>query len=292
MKLDLGAFQYLAKGSFWLDLWNRFDEDDCWGLAAQLSFYFLLAFFPFLIFLGTLFSFVSIDADPLQTILVEMDRFLPQGTSSMVRDRVMELTNSMNRQHTGLLSLGILMALWSASLGFSGMTNVLNRSGTKETRSWVKTRSLAILVTVVVSILILISEILILFGGWVVSEALTRLHLGTFYSVLWQFLRWVLIFVFLNVGIETIYFSLSSRRLPWRLMSPGGVTAASGWIFGSMGFTFYVNYLADYERLYGRLGALIVLMLWFYLSSLLLLLGGEINSTIFQLRKDQERVKF
>lgn len=172
------------------------------------------------------------------------------------------------------------------------MTNVLNRSGTKETRSWVKTRSLAILVTVVVSILILISEILILFGGWVVSEALTRLHLGTFYSVLWQFLRWVLIFVFLNVGIETIYFSLSSRRLPWRLMSPGGVTAASGWIFGSMGFTFYVNYLADYERLYGRLGALIVLMLWFYLSSLLLLLGGEINSTIFQLRKDQERVKF
>lgn len=111
MKLDLGAFQYLAKGSFWLDLWNRFDEDDCWGLAAQLSFYFLLAFFPFLIFLGTLFSLVSIDADPLQTILVEMDRFLPQGTSSMVRDRVMELTNSMNRQHTGLLSLGILMAL-------------------------------------------------------------------------------------------------------------------------------------------------------------------------------------
>lgn len=292
MKLDLRAFRYLTKGSLWADFWRNFNEDDCWGRAAQLSFYFLLAFFPLLIFFGTLVPFVPIDTNLLQTILVEMEPFLPENTSRLVRAVVLELTASLN-QHTGILSLGIVLALWSASLGFSGMANVLNEAySVRETRSYLRIRSLAIVVTVVVSVFVIVSEILLLFGGKVVSVALTHLRLGTSYSVLWQFLRWFLIFVFLNVGIQIIYFSLPARRPPWKFVSPGGVTATLGWIFGSMGFTFYANHLADYQRLYGQLGALIVLMLWFYLSSLSLLLGGEIDSTIYRLRRDRQRVSF
>lgn len=289
MKLDLQAFRYLVKGDFWLALWQKINQDDCWGRAAQLSYYFLLAFFPFLLFLSVLIAFIPIGTDPLQPLPDEMDRFLPERTSTLVREVLSELTSSLDSRATGVLSMGIVLALWSASLGFSGMTNVLNQSyQVEETRSYIRVRSLAVLVTIVVSVFVILSEVLLLFGGWLIKLALMQLNLGTFYTVLWQVVRWTLIFLFLNLGIQIVYFVLPARRFPWRLVSPGGVAAASGWIFGSTGFTFYVNSLADYQRLYGGLAGLFVLMIWFYISSLLLLLGGEMDSTIYRMRRADE----
>ena len=286
MRFDLQAFQYLARSSFWIALWQKINRDDCWGRAAQLSYYFLLAFFPFLLFLSALVVLFPVNTDPIQPVLVEMKPFLPQGTYALVRDLFFELAEKINSRPSGVFSLGIVLALWAASLGFSGLTNVLNQSyQLQETRSYFKVRSLAMMVTIVVSVFVILSQLLLFFGGWLIKLTLVQLRLGTFYSVLWQSARWTLIFLFLNLGIQIIYFALPVRRNPWKFVSPGGLVAVSGWLLGSAGFTFYVNYLADYQRLYGRLAGLFVLMVWFYISSFSLLLGGEMDSTIYRIRQ-------
>lgn len=290
MRLDLAAFRFLAKRSFWIDWWRKINSDDCWGRAAQSSYYFLLAFFPFLIFVSALVGFIPYTPDLVSRILAVLDRFLPENTYQLVRAIVLE---SVRPQNTGVISAGVVLALWSASLGFSGMVGVLNRAYvTTEKRSYLHVVGLSILVTIVVSIFVIVAHILIFFGGYFIEGLLTRFYLSSFYPVLWQVLRWMLIFLFLNLGIQIIYHTLPARRLPWKLISPGAIFTALGWIFGSMGFTFYVNKVANYERLYGGLGTFIVLMIWFYLSSLFLLLGGEIDSAIYRLRRERERVKF
>jgi membrane protein len=102
----------------------------------------------------------------------------------------------------------------------------------------------------------------------------------------------VFIFLLLNIGLQIVYFTLPARRLPWKLISPGSLVATLLWIGASMGFRFYVDGFADYQRVYGSLGALIVLMFWFYISSLLLLVGGEIDSEIYRLRREEGRVDY
>ena len=147
MRLDLGAFRVLSRRDFWKDLWHEINKDDCWGLAAQLSFYFLLAFFPFLIFVSALITLIPSDPNLLAKILAELHPFLPDRTFVTVHRIVMRLV--MAEDSPGALSLGIALALWPASLGFSGMVGMLNRAYVlQETRSYLSIRALAIAVTV------------------------------------------------------------------------------------------------------------------------------------------------
>ena len=287
IKLDLQAFYYLTKREFWLALWKEISGDDCWGMAARLSFYFLLAFFPFLIFLSALIGFIPIEPGLLDKILVEMNQFLPERTYIWVRAFTLDLISHQNK---GVVSMGILLALWWASVGFSGMVGDLNRAlAIQETRSYVRIRLLAIGVTILVSLFVIASGILLFFGDWLIQLFLQRItvtpypsfqaHLAAIYTVT----RWILIFIFLNIGMQIVYSALPARPLPWTLLSPGSAIFSLCWILGSSGFAVFVNRFVDYEiyqELYGSLGTLILLMLWLYLSSFFLLIGGEVNSQV------------
>lgn len=282
MRVDLNGFRYWSSGKYWLVLWNEINDDNCWGMAAQLSFYFLLAFFPFLIFLSALIGFIPFGQDFIENLLIELRRFLPNNAYGLVQTTVTSLLESRDQ---GILTIGIVFSLWAASLAFNGLIPLLNDSyRVKETRSYLKTRSLSILVTIVVSLVMLISGILLFFGDYLIN-ALFETEVVKF---LYTCLRWVLIFLLFNCAIQFIFFSLPARRLPWRVLSPGSVFATLGFIFGSLGFSAYVNNFGTYQKLYGGLGALIVLMIWFYIVSLLLLIGGEIDSEIFKIRRGME----
>ncbi len=289
MRLDLGAFRVLSRRDFWKDLWHEINKDDCWGLAAQLSFYFLLAFFPFLIFVSALITLIPSDPNLLAKILAELHPFLPDRTFVTVHRIVMRLV--MAEDSPGALSLGIALALWPASLGFSGMVGMLNRAYVlQETRSYLSIRALAIAVTVVVSLLVVLSGILIFTGDALLNLALFRVDLSSYPSlesllrVLYSLIRWFLIFGLLNLGIQIVYFALPDQRSPWKLLSPGSAAASAGWIVGSKCFSLYANHLVNYQVFYGSLGALVALMVWFYVSSLFLLIGVEIDSEIHRLR--------
>ena len=261
-------------------------------MAARLSFYFLLAFFPFLIFLSALIGFIPLEAGFLNRILLEMHGFLPERTYTWVRDFTIDLVNS---QDSGVASVGILLALWWASIAFRGMVGVFNRAlAIQETRPYLKVQLVVVGVTILVSLFVVTSGVLLFLGDWLIQllmqqitvdlYPLFRAHLQTIYAAS----RWILIFAFLNIGMQIVYSALPARPLPWTLVSPGSAVASLCWICGSRSFAFFVNRFVGYEtyqKLYGSLGTLILLMIWLYLSSFFLLLGGEINSEIFRLRK-------
>lgn len=296
MIADLPAFRYLTKGRFWIDLWNEINRDDCWGLAAQLSYYFLLAFVPFLLFLIAAVSLIPIDPGLQQQLMTTLNRVLPETAFMLVRSILLGLINAND---SGILSLGVVLTLWSASRAFAGMVGVLNRAyEAMETRSFFKVQLLAVGVTILFLVFVIASTVLIFFG-----DSLIKLLLATgavessagwqsFIRGVYWAARWVVLFALLNIGIQIAYYTLPAKRMPWRFFSPGSIVATAGWVLASKGFSWYANSLADYQRVYGSLGALIVLMFWFYLSSLFLLVGGEVDSEIYRIRKDLGRVDY
>jgi membrane protein len=280
MAFDPHSFPYLVKGRFWLRIWHEVNEDDCWGMAAQLSYYFLLAFLPFLVFLSALINYLPGVPGLLERLLADFYRFMPERSYVLVRGI---LDSVLRTRDQGVLTLGLASALWFASSAFNGMIALLNRAyQVRDTRSYLHTRTLAVLVTLVVSAFLLASGVLIFFGDWMIGALAASAWLETVYTAV----RWVIIFLMLNVGVQIVYYTLPACRYPWRLVTPGGLLAVLGWVLGSLAFRWYVNHFGDFQELWGSLGALIALMLWFYLCSFFLVLGGEIDSEIHKIRRE------
>lgn len=280
MKLDLPAFRWLLVGRFWLRLWDEVDRDDCWGMAAQLSYYFLLAFFPLLIFLSALISFLPVVPNVLERLLDDVFLLMPRRSHSFVRGII---DNLLYSRAEGTLTLALLSALWFASTAFNGMISLLNRAyQVQEHRSYLRTRSLAIGVTLIVSVFLVLSGVLLFFGDWLIGWAQRNVSAVLPYGLI----RWVIVFFLLNVGIQIVYYALPAKRLPLKWLSPGSILATLGLIFGSLAFRAYVSHFGDYQRLWGGLSAVIALMLWFYLCSFCLVLGGEVDSEVHKLRRE------
>ncbi|HRR26518.1 MAG TPA: YihY/virulence factor BrkB family protein [Acidobacteriota bacterium] len=270
----LPTWSYLRRGRFWWAVWNEINQDDCWGMAAQLSYYFLMAFFPFVLFVNSLLGFLPQTPDLLSLMLRDLARVLPEDSFQLVENILRAVVGG---RHGGVLTVSLVMALWFASTAFNGMIALFNRAfRVRDHRPYYITRFIAILVTIVVSVFTLFAGILLFFGDWAIDHWVQNPWLNQIYTGF----RWVLIFVFLNIGVQMIFHFLPAVRLPWRYFSPGGVVAVAGWVVGSLCFRFYVNHYADYRVLWGPLGALIALMVWFYISSFTLLLGAEIDSEI------------
>lgn len=232
MTVDFLAFHFLRRREFWSRLWREINEDDCWGMAAQLSFYFLLASFPFLIFLSALIGFIPYIPDLLQLMLSDFSHFLPTETHQLVKGILEGVVAT--RRH-GVLTFSLLLALWIASTAFNSMIALLNRAyQVRETRSYFLTRTLAVLVTVVVSIFLVMSGILLFFGDWAIDLLIKNGLLNALYSAF----RWATIFLLLNVGVQIIFHFLPARRLPWTLISPGGLVAVVGGSSAPSSFVF------------------------------------------------------
>lgn len=280
MRVDIQAFTYFGNWCFWKRLWDEINRDNCWGMAAQLSYYFLLALFPFLIFLSALAGFLPTGYQMAEGFAAEFGAFMPENSYQLVRRSVSALVLERSQ---GALTLGILSALWFASLAFNGMISLLNQAyQVPETRSYFRTRALSIIVTLIVSLFLLSSAIMLFFGDSLFGLRHAQGILGWIYGMA----RWLSIVLFMNLGVQIVYYALPAQRFPWRFISPGAVVATLGWIIGSIGFRFYVNRFANFQLLWGSLGALIALMIWFYICSFCLLLGGEIDSEIFKMRRE------
>ena len=265
-------------------------------MAAQLSFYFLLAFFPFLIFLSSLTGFILKDPELIHKILMELQNFLPSDTHNAVREIALDL---ITIEGSEFLSLWIVLSLWWASFGFSAMVGVLNKAyDIKENRSYYRVRLLAIGVTIMASLFVIISGILLFFGDGIIQLLSHRIAIEPYPSfqnhlkVIYSFGHWIIIFLLLNLAMEIVYLVLPARQLTWTFFSPGSVIATLGCILGSRGFALYVNQVAQhyeyYQNLYGSLATLLLLMIWFYISSFFLLLGGEINSETYRWQTRQD----
>jgi membrane protein len=250
-------------------------EDNISLLAAGVAFFGFLALFPALIALVTL---VGLVADPAQ-ITQQVQSFtagLPQASSQLISAQLTAITQSSGGALTVGLVISLLAALWSASSGTSNLMTAVNIAyEEKETRSFLKLRAVALLLTLGTVVFLVLTLALIA----VVPVVLHALPLGPLGTALAQLVRWALLVMLIMVGLAVLYRVAPDRQPPkFRWVSVGSVVAALVWLLGSVGFSVYINFFGNYNKTYGALAGVIVLLLWLFLTSYIVLLGAEINA--------------
>ena len=251
-------------------------NDNCFGLAAQLAYYCFLSVFPALLIIVALTSVFP--RNLLDQILASFGSFTPPDVLRIVTTQVQLIRES---GHTGLLTFGVLGALWSSSSAMNATIDTLNRAyGIREARSWWKVQSLAIVLTITMSIFVLISFTLIVAGPEIAEKAAAGHGLGPIFEWTWKILQWPVIFLLISEGFAAVYYLAPDVEQRWPWILPGAHLATGLWLLISLGFRFYVTHFGQYNQIYGAIGGVIVMLLWFYLSGLVLLFGAEFNSEI------------
>jgi membrane protein len=250
--------------------------DNVLGLAAQLAYYFLLALVPAIVFLVALTSFVPPGV---------IDRMMQSAAGVMPEDIVSILQEQMDSLRGagdgGVLSFGLLMALWSSSAAMVAATDALNSAyDIEEGRPWWKVRLNAIAMTVGLAVFVLTAFTLVVAGPVIAESIAGRFGLGAAFTITWNIVQWPVAFALVAVAVGLVYHLAPDAEQDWVWITPGAVLATFLWLLASLVFRYYVAHFADYNATYGSLAGVIVLMLWFYISSLAILVGAEMNAEI------------
>lgn len=252
-------------------LWKKFPENDYFGFAAQLSYFFLLSLFPLLIFLVTLLPYLPLTQGDLLGVFRD---FAPSGTMELI-----EMNLSQISKNGTLLSFGIIGTLWSASNGINAIVKALNRAyEVIENRTFFRARITAIFLTVAMIIVIVVALVLPVFGKQVGVFLFSQFALSDQFISVWITLRWLVSSVIIFVIFVGLYWLAPSKKITCRSTLPGATFATIGWILTSWGFSFYVSNFKNYTATYGSIGAIIVLMVWFYISGIIIMISGEVNA--------------
>ncbi|WP_339368280.1 YihY/virulence factor BrkB family protein [Paenibacillus elgii] len=261
--------------AFLIQLYCRFQDDEVPALGAQLTYYLILAFFPFLIFVIALLSFTEISASE---VIDSMARIMPNLSSRAVADAFEEIQRSRSGS---VLSVGLLAALWSASNGIGAVMKALNKAyDEEESRPFWKVKGISVLFTLVLAIVVLFTFVLLIFGKIVGAAVYKFVHFPGNFDLLWGFIQYVIPLVTIAVVFILLYRYTPNLRLTFGEVLPGALFATAGWVAASLLFSYYVNHFGSYTKTYGSIGGIIVLLTWLYLSSIVMILGGEINATL------------
>jgi membrane protein len=271
-------------GLSWKELgervWGQMTEDDVWGRAAQLSYYFLLALFPLLIFLTSVIGMIMGSGTGLRHSLFNyLGQVMPPSAFQLVDETMYQVSQSSGG---GKISFGILAALWAASNGMGAISESLNAAyNVKETRPWWRARLVSISLTIAIAVLTMTALVLILYGGEIADKIALSYGLGDLFTTVWKILQWPIVLFFILLSFSLIYFFAPDLKdQDWKWVTPGSAIGVALWLLVSFLFRVYLRFFDSYSATYGSLGAVIVLMLWFYLTGLAILIGGEINSEI------------
>ena len=255
-------------------------EDNVFGRAAELSYYFLLALFPFLIFLTSIIGFVLGSGTGTRHQLFNyIARIMPPSAFQLLDNTMLEVSKSSTG---GKLSFGILAALWAASNGLSAITESLNTAyDVTESRPWWKQRLTAISLTVALSVLIILALVLVVAGGHIADSLAAAYGLGDTFPLAWRIIQWPVVLACMMLAFASIYFFAPDlHKQAWKWLTPGAAIGVALWLLVSIAFRVYLHFFDSYSATYGSLGAVIILMLWLYFTGAAVLIGGEVNSEI------------
>lgn len=253
--------------------------DNLLDRAAQMAFYFLLALFPFLIFAISILGLLASNSHFEQQLVHWLTQAMPHSASGLVQNVVQQTTH---RSGSGKLSFGILFSLWTASSGMVAVIQGLNAAfDLTEERSWLRQRFTALWLTAAMSVFMLLAVAMIVFGGWIGAWLGSRTGLSDVIALLWNILQWPLAFVLVTVALSILYRYAPNQPQPqWKWVTPGAIAAVVLWMIASLGFRIYLMYSNSYASTYGSLGAVIILIMWFYITAIAFLLGAEVNAEI------------
>ena len=262
---------------FGKQVFNESLRDDLLGQSAQLSFYLLLALFPALLCLTSFVGMLPLE-NVLPQFLGYLQTVLPSDSMSLVQGYLQQVEAGSG---TGMFSVGMLGALWATSTGILALMSALNVVyEVKESRSFLKARLVAISLTFGAGFFVTVSIFLIILGGRVSRWIADWVGFGDVFVTTWALLQWPLVIVFMLLAVNTTYYLAPNKQSSWTWISPGAVVAVVLWLVSSLGFKLYVENFNNYNAAYGSLAAVVVLMLWLYISGVILLLGAEINSEL------------
>jgi membrane protein len=267
----------------------QIQQDEVFGRAAQLSYYFLFALFPLLLFLTALLGYFTGAGAKLRAYFLDyLSTVAPPTAYELIYKTIDEISQ---KKSGGKISFGLLVALWASSNGMVAVITSLNAVyNLDERRVWWKRRLVSIWLTIAFAALILTALALLLYGGEIAEHIAGRFGLGKAFTVTWRILQWfaALGFVLLSFGlIYNLAPNLKERR--WRWLTPGAALGVVLWLSVSFTLRLYLDYFDSYSVTYGSLGAVIILMLWFYLTGASILIGGEVNSEIMKHLRERAR---
>ncbi|WP_240758324.1 YihY/virulence factor BrkB family protein [Lysinibacillus sp. SGAir0095] len=262
---------------FFQDLIVRMKDVDISGMGAQLAYFFLLSFFPLLIFIVTLLPYLNLDQDDvfdfIQTIVPTEVFLLTQGT----------LTEILTTQNGGgLLSIGILGTVWSASRGVNALIKTLNGAYETEPKSGLINRGMSLVFTIALVAVILIVLFISIFGHQFAYNLFNYLGVEETFASFWEMIRWILPPALIFVVLSLMYWIIPNTDPRLRVLStlPGATFSTIAWVALIYGFSIYVNNFGNYASTYGSIAGVIILMLWLYFTGMILIFGGLLNATM------------
>jgi membrane protein len=263
----------------------EFQRDDALGLAAQLAFYLILTLFPFLLVLVSLMGTFS-SPELAEQVLGYFQEVTPQQVYEIIDSYLHDIIAG-NRPAPGLFSVGLVIALWSASGAFAALINALNKAyDVEETRPFWKVRGIALLMTLGLSVMIMIGVLLLVAGPLIGRGLAELLGLGEVFTLVWNVVQWPVALSLMVFTVALLYYFAPDAGQPFRWITPGGLIGVLLWVLASVIFRFYVSNFGSYDATYGSIGAVIVLLLYLYISSLTILFGAELNATLVRLKEE------
>jgi membrane protein len=268
-------------------VWQEIDNDELLDRAAALSYYFIFAMFPALLFLTTLLGLLPLP-DLMGRLMGYANRVLPGDAATLVQRTLDEIVQGARG---GLLSIGALAALWAGSAGMGSVMTALNVAyEAHEPRPWWNRRLTAVVLTLLFSMLTILALVLLVFGGRIGEMLGVTREVSALVTLVWWLVQGPLALTFALLAVSLVYYLAPAQRQDWRWVTPGTVATVAAWIIVSLGLRAYVTYLGNYNATYGSIGGVILLLLWLFLCSAALLVGAEINSEIQKAARAQVAV--
>jgi membrane protein len=254
-------------------------EQDISAVSSQLAFHFTFAFFPALMVLA--FILTTIEAPFLFVrIMVALHSLLPPSAIGLVDQVLAEVRRGGG---WGIFFSGLTLALWSAVSGLHVLICAINHAhGVDDHRSYWTRSLLALIMTVLLAVLLMVAAALVIGGEWLGIRLMSWFGVDSWFAIGWELLRWPVIVLAVVGGLLVLY--TAAPNLPisaWRAL-PGAVLGGAGWVGATMLFGWYINTFATYNRVYGSIGGVIVLMLWLYVGGIVILLGAELNGALYR----------
>jgi membrane protein len=264
---------------------QEFQRDDALGIAAQLAYYLILALFPFILVLVSLMG--TFGSEELASeVLTYFQRVMPQQAYAIIETFTANIISGQ-AEAPGLFTFGILFTIWAASGAFAALINALNRAyDVQETRPFWKVRCIAILMTLGLSVLVLIGVLLLVLGPQIGDTIAQVFGLKDTFELGWNIARWPAALFFMVFTVALLYYFAPDVEQPFRWITPGGLIGVLLWVLASVAFNFYVSNFGSYNKTYGSIGAVIVLLLYLYISSLTILFGATLNAILVRMKEE------
>ncbi len=259
-------------------IYEEFDEDEVPTRSAALSYYFMSALIPMLFFLVTCLGIFAKSHDLRHSLIGYLKEFMPPDAFAVLMRTLHEIAT---RSSGFKVTIGLALALWSGSGGMRSIMDALNRCyHVKEGRPIWKRVALSMALTTAISGLTILALIIVLYGGGIAQFVGNYVGLSNITILLWKAAQWPLALFFVMFSFALMYYWAPDAQQQWAWITPGSLIGVILWIVASVAFRVYLHYFNSYGKTYGSMGAVIVLLLWLYITGMAILVGGEINSEI------------